>query len=164
VATVLPRGPSRLHNQSRTPVLRPPFILFTRLSARISSAGGTFTASLSGPSSFTQATSILHSLYRHRSKCLLLLCLGEHKRLCQLLVSLLNFLLCTDLHSRASQEPQISLHSFLLQLYHINVRLMSVDARQSLNCLRYPSRFETVSRSQLSKVHTGDLTRPIDNP
>ena len=42
--------------------------------------------------------------------------------------------------------------------------LMSVEARQSLNCLRYPSRFETVSRSQLSKVHTGDSTRPIDSP
>lgn len=41
---------------------------------------------------------------------------------------------------------------------------MSVDTRQSLNCLRFPSRFETVSRSQLSKVHTGDLTRPIDHP
>ncbi|KAL9613696.1 MAG: hypothetical protein Q9167_001773 [Letrouitia subvulpina] len=36
---------------------------------------------------------------------------------------------------------------------------MSVDTRQSLTCLRFPSRVETVSRSQLSKFHTGDLTR-----
>ena len=41
--------------------------------------------------------------------------------------------------------------------------LMSVDLRQSLTCLRYPSRFETVSRTQLSKEHSGDLTRPIDH-
>lgn len=42
--------------------------------------------------------------------------------------------------------------------------LMSVDTRQSLTCLRYPSRFETVSRTQLSKAHTGDSTRPLDTP
>ena len=43
------------------------------------------------------------------------------------------------------------------------IALMSVDTRQSLTCLRYPSRFETVSRTQLSKEHCGDLTRPIDH-
>ena len=48
--------------------------------------------------------------------------------------------------------------------YQINSALMSVEARQCLYCLRYPSRFETVATSQLSKVHTGELTRPIDNP
>lgn len=41
--------------------------------------------------------------------------------------------------------------------------LMSVDIRQSLTCLRYPSRFEALSRTQLSKEHSGDLTRPIDH-
>lgn len=45
---------------------------------------------------------------------------------------------------------------------HSTSALMSVDIRQSLTCLRYPSRFETVSRTQLSKEHSGDLTRPID--
>lgn len=34
--------------------------------------------------------------------------------------------------------------------------LMSVDIRISLYCLDHPSRFMPVSRSQLSKVHTGD--------
>ena len=41
--------------------------------------------------------------------------------------------------------------------------LMSVDIRQSLACLRYPSRFETVSRTQLSKEHSGDSIRPLDS-
>lgn len=49
-----------------------------------------------------------------------------------------------------------------LQLDHPLSALMSVDRRQSFTCLRYPSRSETVSRTQLSKVHTGDLNRPID--
>lgn len=38
--------------------------------------------------------------------------------------------------------------------------LMSVAIRESLNCLRFPSRYETVSRAQLSKQHTGDSIRP----
>jgi len=42
--------------------------------------------------------------------------------------------------------------------------LMSVDIRQSLHCLRFPSRYETVSRTQLSKQHTGDSTRPAEKP
>lgn len=37
-----------------------------------------------------------------------------------------------------------------------NSTLMSVDIRLCLNCLRYPSRFMSVSRTQLSRVHTGD--------
>jgi hypothetical protein len=40
--------------------------------------------------------------------------------------------------------------------------LMSVDIRQALTSLRFPKRVETVSRSQLSKVHTGDSTRPAE--
>ncbi|KAM0795581.1 hypothetical protein BDR22DRAFT_590505 [Usnea florida] len=56
---------------------------------------------------------------------------------------------------------QISL-SFTSDLTVSTSALMSVDIRQSLTCLRYPSRFETVSRTQLSKEHSGDLTRPID--
>jgi hypothetical protein len=45
---------------------------------------------------------------------------------------------------------------------HRSRLLMSVDIRQSLTSLRFPSRVETVSRSQLSKVHTGDSTRPAE--
>lgn len=40
---------------------------------------------------------------------------------------------------------------------------MSVDTRQSLFCLRYPSRFESIFTTQLSQVHTGELTRPLDS-
>ena len=40
--------------------------------------------------------------------------------------------------------------------------LMSVDVRQAFTSLRFPARVETVSRSQLSKVHTGDSTRPAE--
>jgi len=40
--------------------------------------------------------------------------------------------------------------------------LMSVDIRQALTSLRFPSRVESVSRSQLSRVHTGDSTRPAE--
>jgi hypothetical protein len=40
--------------------------------------------------------------------------------------------------------------------------LMSVDIRQSLNCLRFPSRYESISRTQLSKQHTGDSTREAE--
>lgn len=40
--------------------------------------------------------------------------------------------------------------------------LMSVDIRQSLHCLRFPSRYETVSRSQLSRQHTSENTRPAE--
>ncbi len=39
------------------------------------------------------------------------------------------------------------------------IRLMSVDIRQSPNCLRLSSRYQSVSRAQLSKQHTGDNTR-----
>jgi len=38
---------------------------------------------------------------------------------------------------------------------------MSVDIRTSLHCLRHPSRFMPVSRSQLSEVHTGDSIQDI---
>ncbi|KZF23133.1 hypothetical protein L228DRAFT_105000 [Xylona heveae TC161] len=41
--------------------------------------------------------------------------------------------------------------------------LMSVDSRLSRTCLRFPARVENISRSQLSSVHTGDLTRPAEN-
>jgi len=53
-----------------------------------------------------------------------------------------------------------------LNIQHIprQSTLMSVDIRQSLHCLRFPSRYETVSRSQLSKQHTGDSTRPAEKP
>lgn len=40
--------------------------------------------------------------------------------------------------------------------------LMSVDVRQACTSLRFPARVETVSRSGLSKVHTGDSTRPAE--
>jgi hypothetical protein len=40
---------------------------------------------------------------------------------------------------------------------------MSVDIRQSLNCLRFPSRYESVSKSGLSNSHTGDCTREAEN-
>lgn len=40
--------------------------------------------------------------------------------------------------------------------------LMSFDIRQSLNCLRFPSRYITVSRTQLSKQYTGEETRPAE--
>ena len=40
--------------------------------------------------------------------------------------------------------------------------LMSVDIRQSLTSLRFPSRVESVSRTQLSRVHTGDSNRPAE--
>lgn len=43
----------------------------------------------------------------------------------------------------------------------LNTTLMSVEIRTSLNCLRHPSRFMPVSRSQLSKVHTGDSIQNI---
>jgi hypothetical protein len=42
--------------------------------------------------------------------------------------------------------------------------LMSVDIRQSLHCLRFPCRYESISKSQLSKAHTGDSTRPAEQP
>lgn len=42
-----------------------------------------------------------------------------------------------------------------------NSTLMSVDTRICLNCLRYPSRFMPVSRTQLSRVHTGDSIQNI---
>ncbi|KAG7134088.1 hypothetical protein HYQ45_007903 [Verticillium longisporum] len=41
--------------------------------------------------------------------------------------------------------------------------LMSVDLRTSLNCLRHPSRFMPVSRTQLSRVHTGDSIQNLPN-
>lgn len=41
---------------------------------------------------------------------------------------------------------------------------MSVDVRQSLNCLQFPSRYKSISRSQLSKQHTGDNTREAEKP
>lgn len=40
--------------------------------------------------------------------------------------------------------------------------LMSVDIRACRASLRFPARDVTVSRAQLSSVHTGDLTRPLD--
>ena len=43
----------------------------------------------------------------------------------------------------------------------LNTTLMSVEIRTSLNCLRHPSRFMPVSRTQLSKVHTGDSIQNI---
>lgn len=45
---------------------------------------------------------------------------------------------------------------------HLLLLLMSVDIRQALTSLRFPSRVESVSRSQLSRVHTGDSTRPAE--
>lgn len=50
----------------------------------------------------------------------------------------------------------------LHQVISTSLILMSVDIRQACTSLRYPSRVETVSRSQLSKVHTGDSTRPAE--
>jgi hypothetical protein len=41
--------------------------------------------------------------------------------------------------------------------------LMSSDLRAALNCLRHPSRFMPVSRSQLSKVHTGDSIQNLSS-
>ncbi|KAJ0152937.1 putative ARM-like repeat-containing protein [Fusarium oxysporum f. sp. albedinis] len=38
---------------------------------------------------------------------------------------------------------------------------MSVEVRTSLNCLRHPSRFTSVCRTQLSRVHTGDNCQNI---
>lgn len=43
----------------------------------------------------------------------------------------------------------------------LNTTLMSVDLRTSLNCLRHPSRFTPLSRTQLSRVHTGDSIQNI---
>jgi hypothetical protein len=56
------------------------------------------------------------------------------------------------------RTPPILLHKVISS----NLLLMSVDIRQACTSLRYPSRVETVSRSQLSKVHTGDTTRPAE--
>jgi hypothetical protein len=39
--------------------------------------------------------------------------------------------------------------------------LMSADLRTALNCLRHPARFMPISRSQLSRVHTGDSIQNI---
>lgn len=39
--------------------------------------------------------------------------------------------------------------------------LMSADIRTALNCLRHPSRFMPISRTQLSRVHTGDSIQNI---
>lgn len=61
-------------------------------------------------------------------------------------------------HNRSQHLAHLIYH--LSSIYNNkNIRLMSVDIRQSLNCLRLPSRYESVSRSQLSKQHTGDSTR-----
>ncbi len=38
---------------------------------------------------------------------------------------------------------------------------MSADIRTALNCLRHPSRFMGISRTQLSRVHTGDSIQNI---
>ncbi|KAK4103597.1 N-acetyltransferase-like protein [Parathielavia hyrcaniae] len=38
---------------------------------------------------------------------------------------------------------------------------MSADIRTALNCLRHPSRFMPLSRTQLSRVHTGDSIQNI---
>jgi hypothetical protein len=59
--------------------------------------------------------------------------------------------------SPSSSSPP---HSTVLTDYHHT--LMSVDIRNSCTSLRFPSRNETTSRAQLSTVHTGDSTRPID--
>ena len=42
--------------------------------------------------------------------------------------------------------------------------LMSADIRTALNCLRHPSRFMGISRTQLSRVHTGDSIQNISKP
>ncbi|KAF2275538.1 uncharacterized protein EI97DRAFT_63741 [Westerdykella ornata] len=45
---------------------------------------------------------------------------------------------------------------------HSRSLLMSVDLRQAFTSLRFPSRVESVSRTQLSRVHTGDSNRPAE--
>jgi hypothetical protein len=53
------------------------------------------------------------------------------------------------------------LNSNCSRRYPSNSTLMSVDIRTCLNCLTHPSRFMPVSRSQLSRVHTGDSIQNI---
>ena len=63
-------------------------------------------------------------------------------------------------------------HPTHLQQYHplshigtvpCKALLMSSDLRAALNCLRHPSRFMPVSRSQLSKDHTGDSIQNLSS-
>lgn len=56
---------------------------------------------------------------------------------------------------------QIFLNNFL-RSYIFPLLLMSGTIRDYLPCLNFPGRYETVSRTQLSKEHSGDLTRPVD--
>lgn len=58
--------------------------------------------------------------------------------------------------------PLLPPYSQDIYLHSAAAALMSVDRRHCLICLRYPARYQTVSRSQLSKAHTGDSNRPID--
>lgn len=65
------------------------------------------------------------------------------------------------LRSSPSIDHHYHNHPLAEGIYGKRTTLMSADIRTALNCLRHPSRFMPISRTQLSRVHTGDSIQNI---